>query len=165
VSEFDSIGDTGDLSEEEATALLTSGAVATPPEPVPTPAGEQQQNTGPELPSWLSEIPENERVGVAERFLESLSPEQRTQMPTLVNLVNTAYETASQQTQQQFIENQNEETREQWRATEASQLYDDIMQGAVSSDVLPTRLETYGEVAADTRQAEINDDIQDAIWA
>jgi hypothetical protein len=102
---------------------------------------------------------------VAERFLESLTPEQRTQMPTLVNLVNTAYETAATQTQQQILEANNEDTREQMRAAEASQLYDDIMQGAVSSDVLPARLETYGEVAADTRQAEINDDIQEAIWA
>ncbi len=39
------------------------------------------------------------------------------------------------------------------------------MQGAVPADVLEARLSSYGEVAADTRQAEINDDIQESIWA
>lgn len=161
----------GDLSEDAAIALLTSEPAPAPEPPAPEtpPAPEGQQPPAPEsreeLPSWLASIPQEERAAVAERFLATLTDQERANLPTVNQMVNNAANWAAQQTQQALTSEQNEDTRNAELVNDANALYGDIVNQALTADQLTDRLSTYADVAADTRQSELNDDIQESIWA
>ena len=135
----------------------------TPPAPVPP--VEQPPENKDDLPSWLAEIPAAERAGVAERILSGLSPEERAALPTVSQLVNQAAAWSAEQTQAQITDASNDETRHTQLEQSATALYDDIVASNLSAEQLQERLGDYAEHNADVRQAELNDDIQEAIWA
>lgn len=99
---------------EEQLLEAMAGTPVPPVDPAPVdPPADPDPTPNAELPAWLSEIPEDQRVGVAERYLNTLSPEQRLQLPTVIGLVNSAYEQGGEHREQQIVDTTNEQTRAQ----------------------------------------------------
>lgn len=114
---------------------------------------------------YLNRLTGDDRIAAATAILEGLTPEQRLALPAVMQIANEAELRAAQLTEQRITEQSNEDTRSTELVSSANALYDDIVNSNLTADQLTERMSDYADVAADTRQSEINDDIQASIWA
>ncbi len=155
-----------ELAPDTETPEALQPTSETPPPVTPATPAVPAVPEKPALPPWLSAIPEEQRVDAAAAFLETLTPEQRLSLPAVMQIANGVHEAAVTRTTQQLSEQTNDQQREEYLVDSANDLYDDIMNGRVESgDALTGRMEEYAEVAGDTRQSELNSDVQAAIFA